>query len=139
MKTSAILSRDRKTLTVHVPMQFRRIGGRKQIITPSGEPPWIPARPQVNAVLIKALARAHRWGKQLDGGEHASIADLAISVGMELTYVRRILRLTLLSPAIVEIILNGKQPAGLTFEMLSRPAPIRWDLQHEWLQGLTNP
>lgn len=137
MKMGATFSPDRKTLTVHVPMQFRRIGGRKQIITPSGEPPWAPGCPQVNSVLIKALARAHCWGKQLDSGEHASIADLAKAVGKEVTYVRRILRLTLLSPAVVEMILNGRQPAGLTFEMLTRPPPPRWDAQQTWVHQLT--
>jgi hypothetical protein len=48
--------------------------------------------------MVKALARAFRWRKMLDTGVHATTEDLAEAKGIGKTYVRGILRLTLLTP-----------------------------------------
>jgi hypothetical protein len=45
--------------------------------------------------MVKALARAFRWRKQLDEGVHTTIEDLAKSNGIGKTYVSQVLRLTL--------------------------------------------
>jgi hypothetical protein len=42
------------------------------------------------------------------------------------SYVSRILRLTLLAPAIVVSILDGRQPADLTLAVLMRPFAVGW-------------
>ena len=52
------------TLTVHVPFQVKKRGGRKLMISPDGTAE--PARPQVDNSLVKALARAHRWKRLLE-------------------------------------------------------------------------
>ena len=36
------LSKDGRTITVHIPIKLRHQGGRKQVVTPSGATPWIP-------------------------------------------------------------------------------------------------
>jgi hypothetical protein len=41
----------------------------------------------------------------------------------------RVLRLTLLAPDIVEAILDGRQPEGITLSGLMEPFPVRWDQQ----------
>ena len=56
-------------LTVHVPMAFRRRGGRKLIVAPDGIAiPAAPPRFNVDNVLVKALACGFRWQKLLDCG-----------------------------------------------------------------------
>ena len=46
----------------------------------------------------------------------------------------RVLRLTLLAPEIVEAILDGRQPAELQLDDLSRGFPLGWEGQREiWL------
>jgi hypothetical protein len=40
-----------------------------------------------------------------------------------------VLRLTLLSPALTEAILNGQQPEGLDLARLLKSLPIEWDKQ----------
>jgi hypothetical protein len=52
--------------------------------------------------MVKALARAFRWRKQLDDGVHATLEDLARAKGIAPSYVSRILRPTLLPPGIVD-------------------------------------
>jgi hypothetical protein len=75
--TRATVSADRETITIHVPMTFRKRSGRKLVVTPDGAE-WAP-RPRVDHAVVKALARAFRWRKLLDEGVHATIEDLAKS------------------------------------------------------------
>ena len=42
------------------------------------------------------------------------------------SYVSRVLRLKLLRPAIVEAILDGRQPAAITLAVLMRPFAVGW-------------
>lgn len=129
--TSARLSPDGSTLVVRVPMQFRRIGGRKQIVTPDGAPPWAPRSPRIDSALVKALARAHRWRRKLESGEYGTIRELAVAEKLNESYVSRILRLTLLAPDTIEAILDGRAPASLTLAMLMQPFPTLWREQVE--------
>jgi hypothetical protein len=97
--TRATVSADDKTITVHIPLTFRKRGGRKRVVTPDGAE-WAP-RPRVDNAMVKALARAFRWRRMLDEGVHATLDDLARAKAVHATYVSRVLRLTLLAPAIV--------------------------------------
>ena len=74
--TETRISKDRRTVTVSIPVTFLQRGGRKQILTPPGETPWSPA-PRVDTALVKAVVRAHRWRQMLESGEYASSAELA--------------------------------------------------------------
>ena len=129
MMDNARLSDDGKTIIVKIPMKFRRRGGRKLIIAPNGGDAWIPSKPRRDNTLIKALARAHRWKRMLENGEHNSIADLAEAEKINKSYLSRILRLTLLAPDIVQAILDGCQPKGLTLADLMEPFPVEWERQ----------
>ena len=52
---------DGQTITVRIPMQWKRRGGRKVIVAPDGGDAWAPTKPRPDETLIRALARAHRW------------------------------------------------------------------------------
>jgi hypothetical protein len=54
------------TLVVRIPMRFKRQGGRKRILAPDGSDLAPPTRAQPDGTLVKALARAWRWQRQLD-------------------------------------------------------------------------
>src|ERR1019366_555232 len=62
--------------------------------------------------LVKALARAFRWKRMMDGGRYGSINQLAAAEKINESYVSRVLRLILLAPEIVEVILDGRQSRG---------------------------
>jgi len=114
--TRATVSADGETIIVHIPLTFRKRGGRKLVVTPDGAE-WAP-RPRVDNAMVKALARAFRWRKMLDAGVHATIEDLAKAKGIGKAYVSQVLRLTLLAPEIVEAILDGRQSAELQLDDL---------------------
>ena len=131
--TRATVSADGETITVHIPLTFRKRGGRKLVVTPDGAE-WAP-RPRVDNAMVKALARAFRWRKMLDEGVHATLEDLARAKGVHATYVSRVLRLTLLAPEIVEAILDGRQPAELQLDDLLDGFPLEWEGQRRAFAG----
>src|SRR5712672_4230461 len=127
------LSKDGRTITVHIPITLRHQGGRKQVVTPAGATPWIPAPSRVDSTLVKAIVRAHRWRTMLESGEYATVRDLAKAQAINESYLGRVLRLTLLAPKIVEAILEGRQPATLELDDLMQLFPVEWDKQVETL------
>jgi hypothetical protein len=76
--------------------------------------------------LVKALARGFRWRRMLEEGRYASISEMAKAEGVERGYVGSLLRLTLLPPPMVEAILYGRQPEGVTLPGLLEGVPVGW-------------
>jgi len=125
MRDSATVERDGNDLVVRIPMKLKRRSGRKQIIVPDGLDDAEPIAPPQDA-LIDALARAHHWQQLIDEGRYGSITDLAEALNLDRSYVGRILRLTLLAPDIIEAILRGDEPSGLSLARLVKEVPMLW-------------
>ncbi len=120
------------TVTIHVPFRLVKRGGRKEMHLPDGA----PTRRKADSALIKALARAFRWKRMLESGEFSSMSELAEKEGIAFTYMARLMRLPLLSPDIVDAIMAGEQPAGITLANLIDPFPLNWEEQRaQWKLG----
>lgn len=117
------------TLTVRVPFAIRKRGGRKLIIAPNGTENNASFRNRVDNTMIKALSRAFRWRKLLETGVYATIEEMAAAERINTTYVSRLVRMTLLSPDIVEAILGGRQAVEITLTGLLEPFPACWKEQ----------
>ena len=124
---------DGSTITVRIPMTLKRHGGRKVIIAPDHGDAWAPAKPRPDETLIRALARAHRWKRLLEGGTYRSAAELAEAEKVTRSFVNRLLRLTLLAPEIQEAILEGRQPKAMQLEELTGTIPSSWEEQRKAL------
>lgn len=74
--------------------------------------------------LVALVARAHYFRSRLCDGSVSSIAELAREVSVHRADISRILPLAFLSPAIIDAILAGSQPADLTARTLSRLVDI---------------
>ena len=131
MKGEIRVSDDGRRLTVRVPISLRGRGGRKLVITPDGARPWAPPRAHVDSAMVKALARAFRWRKLLETGIYRTIDEIAAAERINDSYVSRVLRLTLIAPAIVEAILSGRQPRTLSVSQLMAKQSSDWIEQHE--------
>ena len=118
-----------QTVTVTVPFAIRKRGGRTLVITPDGIAAAPTPRSRVDSALIKALARGFRWRKLLEKGDFSTIEEIAKAENINPSYISRVLRLTLLAPEIVEAILTGTQPAGLTRAEVMKPFPLEWQRQ----------
>jgi len=62
--------------------------------------------------LTRLVARAHRYWRELNGGE-LDIGSLAAREGVTASYLTRVLRLAFLAPAVTEAVLAGAQRAGV--------------------------
>src|SRR5215475_12787183 len=116
---------DPAVVTIKVPFAVRKRGGHKLVLAPDGAP-VPPLAPQVDGTLVKAIARAFRWQKMLETGQYATIKEIAKVEKINPSYVSRVLRLTLLAPAIVEAAVDGRLPPDVTFAVLAKPFAPLW-------------
>ena len=114
-------------LQVHIPMIIRRMRGRKQVIAPQALDGEIPeAAEPIQAAVVQALALAFSWAQLLETGQVKSIGELSRNLKVDGSYVTRILKLTTLAPEILEAIINGEEPEGLSLARLTRSFPEEW-------------
>jgi len=132
----ATLSANGDCVVFHVPLCIKRRRGRKEIIVPSGMDGTTSDEARTNRGLAVTIARAHRWRELLESGRYATIRELAADLGVDNSYVARLLRLTLLAPDLIEAILEGTEPDGLSLERLYG-LPPGWEEQRRVLgQGV---
>lgn len=81
--------------------------------------------------MLNSITPAFRWRKLLEIGDYATIKEIADTENINPSYVSRLLRMTLLSPDVIEAILAGRQPPGLTMARAMRPFELNWDRQQE--------
>ncbi len=129
MNAGGTLERDGGSVLIRIPMLLKKRGGRREIIVPEGladaERPRAPAQEP----LVTALARAFHWQELIDTGHYASIAALAEALGVDRCYVRRILTLATLAPDIIQAIVRGEEPSGLSLEKMVKGMPMLWGEQ----------
>jgi hypothetical protein len=77
-----------------------------------------------DTALMRALGLAHHWQRLLDEQRAASVAEIAEAEGMDVTQVRRVMRLTLLAPEVVERLVGS--PDAVLEKVMRRPWPNAW-------------
>ena len=93
--------------------ELRRLGQEKRLIIAAHVRASNP-----DPVLIKAIARAHRWFNLLKERTVGSISELAKAEHVPRTYVRSVIPLALLAPDITEAIINVTPPIVLKLDQL---------------------
>jgi hypothetical protein len=98
-------------LKTFVPWTLVKRGYKKEVITPLDQPQQFLSEAaterQIKAAaeetaLIRALGLAHHWQRLIDEERITTIADIAEAEEVDVTQIRRLLRLTLLAPAQIE-------------------------------------
>ena len=136
---SITIENDNECVSVRIPMKMKRRGGRKVIIVPDGLESIASNQSYCNISLAVAVARAHQWQELFLSGKYATATDLAHKLGLDRSYVTRMMRLALLAPDIIDAILDGREPDGLTFKQLTvKPVPLAWSQQRK-LWGFGEP
>jgi hypothetical protein len=105
------------------------------VISPDGGI-WERPPSLVDSALVRALARAFRWQRLLDEGTYGTFDELAKAEGVSQSHVSRLLRLTLLSPDLVEAILAGRQPDEMRLEGLLAGFPDEWGGQRKRMSAV---
>ena len=126
--------RDGDAIVIDIPMALRHRGGRKEVVLPPGVAPVAEsAGEEAPTALALALARAFRWQEMIESGKAASNSDLARKLKLDQSYIARTIRLASLAPDLVEAILDGREPDGLSLRALRRDLPLLWQEQWELL------
>jgi site-specific DNA recombinase len=116
---------------LRIDAQLRRSGKVVRLVHSDGATVG-PAEPQQH--LVKLIKLAHAWWNEMQL-EGLSATDLAARHNVDKTYVSRVIRLSFLSPKIVERILSGEQPTVLNARRFLglRTIPLRWPEQEDLL------
>ena len=122
----SIAPADPAIVTVHVPLRFKRRSGRKEIVFPTERAADQAVDPAAQRALVIAVARAHAWLEALEDGRYANVAALAEAIGTDPSFVRRMLNLTLLAPAMIERVLDGMEGDEEALDRLVREAGVVW-------------
>lgn len=97
---------------------------------------------ETDPALLKAVARARRWFEEIASARVRSSAAIARREALPKGYVAALMRLPFLSPNLVDALVEGRVPAGISLQRLmnSRVAlPLPWPDQDEWLQRRFGP
>jgi site-specific DNA recombinase len=117
-------------MTRLVPLQMKRRGVETRLVLPGDVQPC-----RSDPALLRALTRGYQWFGELAAGTVSSTKQIASREGVSDSYVRHMVPLALLAPAIVESICAGRQGVCLSAERLKILAgvPIEWDAQQRVL------
>jgi DNA invertase Pin-like site-specific DNA recombinase len=123
---SMLRQRPLLTFTEFVPLRMKRRGVAMRLVI-GGSVSTGTADP----TLLKAVARGRKWFNELASGRAKFSQEIAAREGVNGRFVRRLIPLAFLSPAIVQAIAEGRHPANLTGEALSRGIniPVEWAKQ----------
>lgn len=69
--------------------------------------------------------------RRIESGRSRSIADLAVQKKVTFAYAGKLMNLTCLAPHIVVAILDGRQPRGLSVNVMLKEIAAGWDRQRE--------
>jgi site-specific DNA recombinase len=116
--------------TRFIPLKMKRRGVAMRLVIGGG----VSTR-KIDTTLLRAVARGHKWFNDLLSGRTVFTREIAAREGVNERFVRRLIPLAFLSPAIVQAIAEGRHPADLTGEALSRGVeiPIDWAKQNATL------
>ena len=130
-------------VTTFVPLRFKKRGIKKVLVPPEGvgeAVTWCatPAiAPLHDSVLLRALGRAYYWQHLLDSGAVSDTAEIAKREGIIRSTVSEVLRLTLLSPDVIEAAVEGRLAATVSLEgLLWATLPRDWGEQWGMIAGV---
>lgn len=112
-----------------VPVWLARSGRSSRLESSDGHLSPEVGRP--DAAVVKAISRAYEWLGRFERGEVASFHELARLEGFTPGYVRSVMQLAFLAPALVESFLDGRRRLrGGVVELLNDSLPLSWQRQH---------
>lgn len=133
MNLHAELSVDGGTLLVRIPIKRRQRGGHRLMVATAQPAPAVDDESRIRLdPILKALGRAWRWKRLLDS---VSLNDLAAAEQVSKSYLCRLLRLTLLPPAVIEAILDGTLRHDLLLADLIAAVETDWTRQASQMAG----
>lgn len=124
-----------ETIRVVIPLTIRKRNGRPKILPPD-DLTLRDGRAQDPHVL-RAIARAWSWRRQLETGAASTILDIAAFEKVSDRFVGRMMRLAWLAPDVLEKLLIHRSPPALSLNDLILVAELPWEEQMETVFGVS--
>jgi len=112
------------TIRVVIPLTIRKRNGRPKILPPDD----VDARNgrAQDPHVLRAIARAWSWRRQLESGAVSTIQDIAVAEMVSDRFVGRMIRLAYLSPSVLETLVITRKPPALSLNDLMAVAELPW-------------
>ena len=85
--------------------------------------------------MLRAIARAWSWRRQLETGAVSTIQDIAAAEKVSDRFVGRMIRLAYLSPSVLETLVITRKPPAISINDLMAVAELPWAEQMEVVFG----
>lgn len=111
------------TIRIVIPLNVKHRNGRPRIVPPDD----VELGPSAQEPhLLRAVARAWRWRRQLERGDVGTIQDIADAEKVTDRFVSRMLRLAYLSPVVLEKLLLYRKASAVSIKDLATSAELPW-------------
>lgn len=112
------------TIRVVIPLTIRKRNGRPKILPPDD----VDARNgrAQDPHVLRAIARAWSWRRQLESGAVSTIQDIAAAEKVSDRFVGRMIRLAYLSPSVLETLVITRKPPAISINDLMAVAELPW-------------
>lgn len=121
------------TIRVVIPLCIRKRNGRPKILPPEDHCAR-EGRTQDPHVL-RAIARAWKWRRQLESGTMSTIQDIAVAENVSDRFIGRMIRLAHLAPSVLEALVIARRPLAIAINDLMAVAELPWDEQMQRVFG----
>ena len=115
------------TIRVVIPLTIRRRNGRPKILPP--EDAGLRDGRAQSPHILRAVARAWKWRRQLETGVASTIQDIAAAEKVSDRFVGRMIRLAYLSPTVLETLVITRKPPAISINELMTVAELPWSEQ----------
>ncbi len=129
-----VLRSEDGTATVTIPIRIKRYSGRQEVVVPQGIAVQLNEEQPLTTMQV-ALARGHRWLRQIESGQVTNITEIAKREKLDRSYISRMINLTTLAPDIQAAILNETLPDHVSLFDLATNTPLCWAEQRARLSG----
>lgn len=116
-----------ETIRVLIPLAIRRKNGRPKILPPDDVN--LRDKRAQDPHVLRAVARAWSWRRQLETGAASTIQDIASAEKVSDRFVSRMMRLAYLSPDVLEHLVIRRVPPALSLNELVTIAERPWSEQ----------
>lgn len=116
------------SMSVFIPLSIRKRNGRPKIMPPVD---IAPDTGGVDPHILKAIAKAWSWRRQLESGAFSTMSDIAEAENVTPAYVGRMLKLAYLAPAVLERLLIKRQAPAVSIKHLTMVAEQPWEDQEK--------
>ena len=118
------MSETANTIRVVIPLTLRKRNGRPKILPP--EDAGLPGSHGQDPHVLRAIARAWKWRRQLEEGEASTLQDIAGREGVSERFIGRMIRLAYLAPEVLEYLVIRRVPPALSLSDLVPVADRPW-------------